>query len=575
MKHKTIYLIILFVVGYSIVVFSQTKTCKCGEALYIEVPSNIDPINQKSFKLLNSNSINYPYFFAVISDVHYTSDDSIEFVNLLNLLKGVKIPELSFIISTGDLVHCSRLEDYKSIYNTINENLLKDDLKLKIPFFIVSGNHEGKTFDCSGEGLCKGTCFFETFFDNLNDLSNSKNDSFKHDKPNFDFYFDFHNCRFLAIKNIIYKATDWLPDLSGKQIAFIDSNTKNIDSKRKFCFSHAPILRTSLTAANYDYYNYFNTNGYIQTLLNNKISANFHGHVHEYHHFFECDKSGDNNYPGLFDITVGSSTLSGAGGPCKGTNFLPYESQGKHPNFIIVKVEQDKISTKTYFTDFKDFTYKLTNLENQFDFSIQGTDILPAIMIPDDNVSYDNNLIHLSPFPIETNKNTITQSFFVKGRTSTQQSGNVKIRSMKSVTLNQGFYAEYGSSFLADIIIDCDDLEKQTFCNTDKRITDIIGEKKLYSESDSIPNKGRNKLTATIYPNPNDGSFNIDAHIPYDGYVVVEAYNILGSKVLSDKRYLEKGVNRMNLKIDNASNGIYLINLKTEKEVFNRKIVVR
>lgn len=98
-----------------------------------------------------------------------------------------------------------------------------------------------------------------------------------------------------------------------------------------------------------------------------------------------------------------------------------------------------------------------------------------------------------------------------------------------------------------------------------------------HMSNDNTTSKAIKQENASVklYPNPNDGTFSIELQIPYDGNVVIEAYNIIGSKVMSEIRYMNKGENKLNLRIDNAKNGLYFINIRTEREVFNRKMVVR
>jgi len=63
-----------------------------------------------------------------------------------------------------------------------------------------------------------------------------------------------------------------------------------------------------------------------------------------------------------------------------------------------------------------------------------------------------------------------------------------------------------------------------------------------------------NSAQIVVYPNPNNGQFNIESSI--DGASSVEIYNILGEKVYTKNLSTTKGVNTIN--VNNQPNGVYL-----------------
>jgi hypothetical protein len=77
--------------------------------------------------------------------------------------------------------------------------------------------------------------------------------------------------------------------------------------------------------------------------------------------------------------------------------------------------------------------------------------------------------------------------------------------------------------------------------------------------------KQSSNTSINIYPNPNDGSFTLEAQLPEDGNVSKDIYDILGNKIFSKQQYMQKGDNKLDMKLNNTGTGIYLINVKTDK----------
>ena len=76
-----------------------------------------------------------------------------------------------------------------------------------------------------------------------------------------------------------------------------------------------------------------------------------------------------------------------------------------------------------------------------------------------------------------------------------------------------------------------------------------------------------------LYPNPNNGSFNIQLQADLDNKVEVEVNDISGRQIFT-KSFESKSVFNENINLDKVATGIYLVNIKNGKKVETRKIIV-
>jgi hypothetical protein len=75
-----------------------------------------------------------------------------------------------------------------------------------------------------------------------------------------------------------------------------------------------------------------------------------------------------------------------------------------------------------------------------------------------------------------------------------------------------------------------------------------------------------------IYPNPNNGFFTIKLPHTVDKNYVVEVINLTGQTVYSES-LSDKNILRINL--TGKPDGIYLVKIKWETEIFQKKIIIR
>jgi subtilisin-like proprotein convertase family protein len=76
-----------------------------------------------------------------------------------------------------------------------------------------------------------------------------------------------------------------------------------------------------------------------------------------------------------------------------------------------------------------------------------------------------------------------------------------------------------------------------------------------------------------LYPNPNNGSFNIQLLADVSNKIEVEVYDLSGRQIFN-KSFENKSIFNENIVLDKIASGIYLVNIKNGKKVETRKIIV-
>ncbi len=83
-----------------------------------------------------------------------------------------------------------------------------------------------------------------------------------------------------------------------------------------------------------------------------------------------------------------------------------------------------------------------------------------------------------------------------------------------------------------------------------------------------------NEEALTVYPNPNNGNFNIDINTIYGSDYSIEVSNIIGQVVHSQTGSLAKGKNVIACQLENKLNGVYFVTVKFDKYIVSKKIVI-
>ena len=73
----------------------------------------------------------------------------------------------------------------------------------------------------------------------------------------------------------------------------------------------------------------------------------------------------------------------------------------------------------------------------------------------------------------------------------------------------------------------------------------------------------------SLYPNPNDGNFNIDFETIENGDYNIRIYNSTGKVINTTTRYLEAGSNSIDFSFNELPQGLYLIENRKRFEIIS------
>lgn len=130
----------------------------------------------------------------------------------------------------------------------------------------------------------------------------------------------------------------------------------------------------------------------------------------------------------------------------------------------------------------------------------------------------------------------------------------------EAIILSDGFYAAPGSVFIAKIN---NDATRSVVANIDMDNT-------YENEEENENEKSVMSSSEIVYPNPNDGSFNVILPLDENEHYVVEIINIEGKRV-----YFKDNVVSNEIVLNtNLKKGLYILKASNEKQSFVNKIVI-
>jgi hypothetical protein len=77
-----------------------------------------------------------------------------------------------------------------------------------------------------------------------------------------------------------------------------------------------------------------------------------------------------------------------------------------------------------------------------------------------------------------------------------------------------------------------------------------------------------------IYPNPNQGSFNIELSSTYSDETTIQVYDLLG-KLVYEKEFLNNSSLLKSVDLSNPSSGVYIVKVNQGKSSISKKLIVK
>jgi hypothetical protein len=93
-----------------------------------------------------------------------------------------------------------------------------------------------------------------------------------------------------------------------------------------------------------------------------------------------------------------------------------------------------------------------------------------------------------------------------------------------------------------------------------------------FARQASLPSESFAFSDINLYPNPNNGSFNVQ-FTPYSDQINVSVFDIRG-RVIFDKQYQNNGLFNEIIQLDNVQSGIYLVKIQDGSKNLTKKIIV-
>ncbi len=106
-------------------------------------------------------------------------------------------------------------------------------------------------------------------------------------------------------------------------------------------------------------------------------------------------------------------------------------------------------------------------------------------------------------------------------------------------------------------------------------VVDVLNEMwELQIEATEINDIRKSTNNIKIFPNPSSNNFNIQFNKDYEN-IDIKIIDLAGRNVYSEKTNISNNNDMVNINIENLPKGIYMINIKTEKEYFLEKLIIQ
>ncbi|MDG1283058.1 MAG: T9SS type A sorting domain-containing protein, partial [Flavobacteriales bacterium] len=78
-----------------------------------------------------------------------------------------------------------------------------------------------------------------------------------------------------------------------------------------------------------------------------------------------------------------------------------------------------------------------------------------------------------------------------------------------------------------------------------------------------------------VYPNPSEGTFNISFSSETIQNIDIRIMNVMGEEIVSEKTEQFIGEYTKKILLENQSKGIYFLEIKSNNEIINKKVILQ
>lgn len=265
------------------------------------------------------------------------------------------------------------------------------------------------------------------------------------------------------------------------------------------------------------------------------------------HDCIEDVKSTDNHI-GVFDennALRGTSQLISIGAKSLAVlNVYSNQVIGEQLYFRIYNAQTRQILESDTTFEFKAFDF-LGTLQNPIQ--------LDAIRFEEEHLEIQNETL--------TGFRQQAKTIITKENVSIITDQSVQFLASESIQLKPGFEVKKGANFLARIVEDCEE--------------DSFATERMNSSYTTQISPTKDTKNLKVFPNPIEQVGTLHFTLDESSNVEMAVYSYTGHLVLDKQEYLEQGEQEIQINSQNLINGMYLLFLKTDREVMTQKILIQ
>jgi hypothetical protein len=132
-----------------------------------------------------------------------------------------------------------------------------------------------------------------------------------------------------------------------------------------------------------------------------------------------------------------------------------------------------------------------------------------------------------------------------------------------------------GETFSLSLWSDRNEREYHITVTWNEEATDYQTDDIAYASQLNFTQEQNSLHSVNLFPNPTDHKTELHAVLDKDSRLEISIFNLLGENVFTSVKNYQKGAVQQILNIEHLPAGSYLIQLKTNDELFNKSLIVR